>query len=238
MIEYKGAGSGRTRGQIARPILRAVRRYPFRYLKMALSRVEVARYLRTHSVWLLNIGAQTNRPRGWLNIDLFPTFGAVYLDASNMQALRTASFDAVLCEHMIEHVPKPVGERICRECYRILKPGGVLRIVTPDIERMCRMVLAPGAEEHRYLELARGYLRRSDLSNHTAVNVMFRDYGHQYIYGCSELTLVLWQAGLRKITATTASGYRQPVFKDVQGHARLLGEEMNNLEAFALEAER
>jgi predicted SAM-dependent methyltransferase len=236
--QITGAGNGHKRRQIGRAILRAARRYPFRYLKMACSRAEVARYVRTHSVRLLNIGAQTNRPRGWLNIDLFPTFGAVYLDASNMSALQTASFDAVLCEHMIEHVPKPVGERICRECYRILKPGGVLRIVTPDIERMCRLVLAPGAEDHRYLELIRSYLRRSDLSNHAAVNLMFRDYGHQYIYARSELTLVLRQVGLQKITATSASSYRQAIFKDAQGHARLLGEEMNNLEAFALEAER
>jgi predicted SAM-dependent methyltransferase len=205
---------------------------------MALSRTEVARYLHTHSPRLLNIGAQTNRPRGWLNVDIFPTFGTVYLDASNMSALPTASFDAVLCEHMIEHVPKRVGESICRESYRILKPGGVLRIITPDLERLCRLILAPGADEQRYLALTRGYLRRAELSDCDAVNDMFRDYGHQYIYGRSELTLVLRQAGFHQLAATAASGCQHPVFKDAQGHARLLGEELNNLQAFGMEAER
>jgi SAM-dependent methyltransferase len=42
-----------------------------------------------------------------------------------------ASFDAVTMQHVIEHVHDPIGEMT--ECCRILKPGGLLVIVTPNI---------------------------------------------------------------------------------------------------------
>lgn len=221
-----------------RSVLRFARRYPFRFYKMAIARWEIARYLRTHQTRLLNIGAQSNCPRGWLNIDLFPTFGSVYADATDLRGFSSASFDAVLCEHMIEHIPRERGLALCREIYRILKPGAVVRLVTPDIARIGRLVIAPDAQEARYLELIRAYLRRPAMSAAEAANDLFYNYGHRFIYGRGELEDALRALGFRDITPTTASSCAHPIFNGAQGHTRLLGEELNNLQAFGLEARR
>ncbi|MFA5943836.1 MAG: class I SAM-dependent methyltransferase [Candidatus Thermoplasmatota archaeon] len=50
-----------------------------------------------------------------------------------------AEFDRILCRHILEHVPHEVGIRPYRdgflvfleECHRLLRPGGLLEIVTP-----------------------------------------------------------------------------------------------------------
>ena len=52
----------------------------------------------------------------------------VYMDATEPFPLPSQSFDAVHCEHVIEHVAYEAGMTMLRECRRVLRPGGVLRI--------------------------------------------------------------------------------------------------------------
>lgn len=51
------------------------------------------------------------------------------------------SFDAIFCEEAIEHIPLAKGENLLGECLRILKPGGVLRISTPNLDFFAAQVL-------------------------------------------------------------------------------------------------
>lgn len=46
------------------------------------------------------------------------------------QQFPASNFDAILLNHVIEHIPSP--EKIFKECYRILKPGGKLVMMTPN----------------------------------------------------------------------------------------------------------
>jgi 2-polyprenyl-3-methyl-5-hydroxy-6-metoxy-1,4-benzoquinol methylase len=46
------------------------------------------------------------------------------------QDFADATFDAVVLSHVIEHVPDPEG--VLREIHRILKPGGQIRMLTPN----------------------------------------------------------------------------------------------------------
>ena len=44
-----------------------------------------------------------------------------------------ATFDGIYTSHTIEHLHNEDVERIIKDCFRILKPGGVLRVVCPSI---------------------------------------------------------------------------------------------------------
>jgi len=48
------------------------------------------------------------------------------------------SVDVVYHSHLLEHLDRPVADSFLLECKRALKPGGVLRIVEPDLEFLCR----------------------------------------------------------------------------------------------------
>lgn len=222
-----------------------IRRYPYRYFKMLVSPIEIRRYIANHQRRLLNIGAARNRPKGWLNIDLDPVPGVVYLDASSLSLIPDNSFDAVLCEHMIEHVPASVGHQIINAAYRILKPGGVARFVTPDLEMLARLIVMPQDLEKRYLDVFRQSIDKiavpltgSEVSPVDCVNIAFRCHGHEYIYTKDELKIHIKRAGFQKITDTPASDFDNVLFDGVQGHGPLVGDELNNLEAFALEASK
>jgi ubiquinone/menaquinone biosynthesis C-methylase UbiE len=223
----------------------AVRRYPYKFFKMLMSSLEIQRYIDAHTVRMLNIGAQRNRPTGWLNIDLDPVPHVVYLDASKMAAIPKDTFDAVLCEHMIEHVPPDVGKNIIGSIYRVLKPGGVARFVTPDLERLARLITSPEGVDLRYLELFKNASAEiglsmvgAEISAVDCVNIAFRNYGHQYIYTKNEFRGRLEQAGFTRIIDTPASDFGNTIFNGAQGHGLRVGVELNNLESFAFEASK
>ena len=53
--------------------------------------------------------------------------------AGDAQSLpfEAASFNGVLCNSVIEHIPDDIA--VVRECGRVLRPGGVLLLTTPSI---------------------------------------------------------------------------------------------------------
>jgi predicted SAM-dependent methyltransferase len=57
--------------------------------------------------------------------------GTVFLDATTPFPFDCGTFDYIYCEHMIEHISWQKGQTMLRECHRVLKPRGVMRIATP-----------------------------------------------------------------------------------------------------------
>ena len=55
---------------------------------------------------------------------------------------KSDSVDVVYHSHMLEHLDKSVAEMFLIEVKRVLKPGGVHRIVVPDFEKSCRAYIA------------------------------------------------------------------------------------------------
>lgn len=51
------------------------------------------------------------------------------------------TFDVVYHSHFFEHLPRHAAKAFLAECQRVLKPGGVLRIVLPDLETIVLMYI-------------------------------------------------------------------------------------------------
>jgi SAM-dependent methyltransferase len=50
----------------------------------------------------------------------------------------SGTIDVVYHSHLLEHLDRDVGAKFLLEVKRVLKPGGIQRIVIPDFERVCR----------------------------------------------------------------------------------------------------
>ena len=79
----------------------------------------------------------------WRNLDVNPYVGGVESwKASEGIPAPSQSVDVVYHSHLLEHLQQEEGEDLIQECFRVLKPGGILRIVVPDLERICRDYLS------------------------------------------------------------------------------------------------
>jgi SAM-dependent methyltransferase len=78
----------------------------------------------------------------WINID-FNSDSPEVLKANLLKRLPLPSEDAELIysSHFLEHIPKANVDAFLRECYRVLQPNGLLRLVLPDFEEMARTYL-------------------------------------------------------------------------------------------------
>lgn len=61
----------------------------------------------------------------------------------------------IMAEHVIEHVPFVAGMAFLKQCYRVLEPGGVLRLAFPDVTNFYEETDGSGRID-LYLDFLRG----------------------------------------------------------------------------------
>lgn len=88
---------------------------------------------------LLNVGCGYRYHTEWTNLDFIKTGPNVI--AHNLKKgipFGDGIFDAVYHAHLLEHFTKQDGEHLIKECFRVLKTGGIIRIAVPDLEKIVK----------------------------------------------------------------------------------------------------
>ena len=98
-------------------------------------------------------------------------------------------FDAITMSHVIEHVYDPLGEM--RECYRILKPGGKLVMVTPNNKSLVHRLFRQswrGLEIPRHIQIFNiPAMRKLGVEAGFTAQVKSTARGANYIYSVSAM---------------------------------------------------
>lgn len=90
----------------------------------------------------INLGCGDKYTDGWINLD----FNSSNKNVISHNLLTSLPFndgevDVIYNSHFLEHFSLADAKRILSECYRILGNKGVIRIVVPDLENVCREYL-------------------------------------------------------------------------------------------------
>jgi predicted SAM-dependent methyltransferase len=121
----------------------------------------------------LNVGCGTSGIEGWVNLDNSPSILLSRLplgsrifrtpdwprdvrrvDVRKRIPFPDSSARCIYSSHTFEHFTYEESRTVARECYRVLRPGGVLRIVVPDLGIFVRDYLADSANamaSHRFI---------------------------------------------------------------------------------------
>jgi predicted SAM-dependent methyltransferase len=131
----------------------------FRTFRVELNAIAVRLLNRIHPGWvsrrraveakrgvLVNIGCGPFGRDGWVNLDLFPAPGvSLRYDCRRRFPLGDGAARGIHVEHYFEHLePTMERPRFLAECRRCLEPGGILRIVVPDMRKYIEAYMAPG----------------------------------------------------------------------------------------------
>ena len=201
----------------------------------------IAAYCRDHDQPRLHIGCGGNALSGWLNTDLDPASDdVVYLDATAPFPLDDARFVHVFSEHMIEHLDWSGGQAMLRECYRILRPGGRIRVATPDLAFLIDLYRADKSEvQRRYVEWsAKTHLPPDGPGalDSFVINHFFRAWGHRLIYDFDALKLALEEIGFAEVVRHALGSSNAPALRGLERHGDAIPPEFNLLETLVVEA--
>jgi len=90
----------------------------------------------------LNLGCGGRFRDDWVNVNFTSTGpGVIAANLGEGIPFPDESFDVVYHSHLLEHFTKPGAADFLKECLRVLKPGGVIRVAVPDLEAIIRNYL-------------------------------------------------------------------------------------------------
>jgi len=107
---------------------------------------------------LINLGCGSHFHADWVNIDVVARSGVIAHDLRQPLPLADGSCNVIYHSHVLEHFPKAQAPVFIRECFRVLKPAGIIRVAVPDLEMIARLYLqnleaaesGDGAAANRY----------------------------------------------------------------------------------------
>lgn len=136
----------------------------------------------------VHVGSGPNLLPGWINVDLHPVPGLDFaLDVR--KGLPFENVALLFAEHFLEHLTIDEGLAFLRDCRRILKPDGILRLSTPNLDWVI-LTHYHGTSVSTQEEAIVDSLR---------LNRAFHGWGHQFLYNRAMLETVLRAAGFATI---------------------------------------
>lgn len=152
----------------------------------------------------LALGSGARAPDGWYGLDLYRR-GPRIRRADLLLGIPAMSgtVEAILAEHILEHLYLDDVPRVLRECRRVLRRGGIIRIVSPDAAHIARLLQLGAAGEDDPMVLAEVKMHRWDSDGMRwarTVNRLAHQWGqHRSLLTGEMVEALLAEAGFRDI---------------------------------------
>lgn len=146
---------------------------------------------------------------GWevATLDINPdTKPDIVADGRDLSGIKAASYDAVYCSHNLEHYPTHDVSKVLKGFWRILKPGGLVDIRTPDLGSVMKKVVTENLDlEDTLYESAAGPIAAKDIiyGFGKAIESGNDFYAHKSGFTRNSLKKVLEEVGFTKVVISS-----------------------------------
>lgn len=172
----------------------------------------------------LNLGCGDNKlPAPWQNHD-------ADVDITKPLPWPDDSAQFIVIEHCVEHVTYYESIEFFKECYRVLKIGGVLRVTVPSLTQ----VMNCQSQEYFDWLHSKGWAPTAD--DRGAMHAMLYCHGHKTAWNAMLMEATLYYSGFNSPRKQVLGWSSHPDLCGVEGHAKVIGEKFNAIESITFEA--
>lgn len=177
------------------------------------------------SLKLLNVGCGPNPHPDFINLDYHwnSTIDICWDITKRSYPIQSNTLEGIYTEHCLEHISFKDFEKNMHEFYRMLKPGGTVRIIMPDGELYLDIYQRKKAGENVHMPYEEHYITPM-----ARINGIFRNHGHKFIYDFATVKSLLEKAGFTDI--------RKESFRKGRDSRLLIDEQWRSDESFYIEA--
>jgi len=147
----------------------------------------------------LNLGSGRDYKEGWINVD---QFYKGFLNVNNniviLESFQSNTADEILASHSLEHLGKVEGILAMKRWFDVLKPGGTITIVVPNIPVQVRLWLEAYEKGEPDVWGFRSHTLWGNQNNEG-------EY-HRYGYDVDSLRLLLQESGFINMWISTEPG--------------------------------
>lgn len=153
----------------------------------------------------INLGSFVDTFEGWENIDILPLQDKVskahlfkQADVRKGLPYTDNSVDLINCSHLIEHLTLDEARGLCKEMCRVLKPGGIARVSTPDVKIIVRHFISSDMNFFDKIQPDE-YVNAKTQGEKLSMLLYSLDYKHRAVYTFDMLKEYLEGASFSKV---------------------------------------
>jgi SAM-dependent methyltransferase len=129
-----------------------------------------------------------------------------YFDLRKRFPFDDESVDAIYAAHVWEHLALSTAKHATQECYRVLKPGGTLRLVVPNVRDFVEEYLSSNEPDAALTLNRKLYYRQFEECRSIIYSIYlgFTDFHyHRFMYDPPQLISLLQENGFRDVAGRT-----------------------------------
>ena len=159
----------------------------------------------------------------WINGDLIA--GDIYLDARKKLPFPDNSIDFIFAEQFIEHLTSDQSFFFASECLRILRNDGVLRLATPDLDKLFLVFFDRNPSVDLDIVLKRHFktLRQTSLVSAPLATDLINDFfylwGHKNLFNFASLKRLFSDVGFADISLVSYGESQFPSLRNLERHS-------------------
>lgn len=142
----------------------------------------------------LNLGCGNILLDGFINVDLYNPSADVEMDIAHLTYPDNYA-DLIYSCHTLEHFHFHDGINVLKEWYRVLKPGGIISIETPDFLASCKKFIESDT------------MQQINMYSHFFAKPWVQGETHLFLYTETQLRWSLEQTGFINVVRVPARRY-------------------------------